>query len=75
MALARNLLCETHSYFDTIGRSTMCTMKCPRCGQLATKPKPQGDFACGHCGWSLNAGVSYAPGYTKSSARQITPAR
>ena len=31
----------------------MCTMKCPRCGELATKPKPQDDSACGHCGWKL----------------------
>src|ERR1700758_4553060 len=31
----------------------MCTMKCPRCGQTATKAKPQDQFYCGSCGWRL----------------------
>jgi len=31
----------------------MCTMKCPRCGQTATKAKPQDQFTCESCGWKL----------------------
>jgi hypothetical protein len=37
----------------------MCTMKCPRCGQTATKEKPRDQFKCESCGWRL----------TQSSAR------
>ena len=31
----------------------MCTMKCPRCGNTATKSKPEEQFKCEKCGWKL----------------------
>ena len=36
-------------------------MKCPRCGQLATKAKPEDRFICGHCGWKLEETVQMSP--------------
>lgn len=39
----------------------MCTMKCPRCGQLATKAKPEDRFICGHCGWELEETAQVGP--------------
>lgn len=31
----------------------VCTMKCPKCGNTATKPKPADQFKCENCGWKL----------------------
>jgi len=31
----------------------ICTMKCPKCGSTATKPKPADQFKCDQCGWKL----------------------
>jgi predicted RNA-binding Zn-ribbon protein involved in translation (DUF1610 family) len=31
----------------------VCTMKCPKCGSTATKPKPADQFKCEQCGWKL----------------------
>src|SRR5579859_2350910 len=31
----------------------VCTMKCPCCGQIASKARPQDQFKCDSCGWRL----------------------
>ncbi len=31
----------------------MCTMKCPRCGNTASKETPEERFKCERCGWKL----------------------
>jgi transposase len=34
-------------------KANICTMKCPKCGNTATKSKPADQFKCDHCGWKL----------------------
>jgi len=42
------------SYAGAIRMTThVCTMKCPKCGNTATKPKPADQFKCENCGWKL----------------------
>ncbi len=30
-----------------------CTMKCPHCGNSASKTKPEEQFKCERCGWKV----------------------
>jgi len=38
---------------DIVMTTQVCTMKCPKCGNTATKPKPADQFKCEQCGWKL----------------------